>query len=254
MIVFLGGHASGFKNMKEYDSYVEGETRLFRVRGTGEENVRATQLQAKASNLESDDVFLVLTDDKTYIWQGKDSNEVERELANGFVEKLAPDAETIVVEEGEEPDEFWEAIGGKEDYGASFEDKLKAVPEPRLFHARIVKGKVTVEEIDEFEQRDLNEDDVMILDAGSVVYLWVGNSATDDEKTKTFDAAQRYLHKVDRDDTVIVAFDQGEETESFTSLFPSWDPDLWETLTTYSDMKARIEEQNNAIGDEEEDE
>lgn len=249
-ITFLGGHASGFKNMKEYDSYVEGETRLFRVRGTSEENVHASQMIAKASNLESDDVFIVLTEDKTYVWQGKQSNELERELAAGFVEKLAPNSETVIVEEGEEPDDFWEALGGKEDYGESFEDNLRAIPEPRLFHARIVKGKVAVEEIDEFEQRDLSEDDVMILDAGTVVYLWVGNGATDDEKTKTFDAAQRYLHKVDRDDTVIVAIDQGEEPESFTSLFPSWDPDLWETLTSYSDMKERLEEQNNAIGDE----
>lgn len=238
--------------MKDYDSYVEGATRLYRVRGTSEENVHASQLIAQASNLESDDVFIVLTEEKTYIWQGKDSNEVEKELASAFVEKLAPGSESVVVEEGEEPEEFWEALGGKESYGESFEENLRAIPEPRLFHARIVKGKVTVEEIDEFEQRDLNEDDVMILDAGTVVYLWVGNGATDDEKSKTFDAAQRYLHKVDRDDTVIVAIEQGEEPDSFTSLFSSWDPDLWETLTTYSELKARIEEQNNAIEDDDE--
>lgn len=250
MIVFLGGHGSGFKNMKDYDFYVEGETRLFRVRGTSEENVRAVQLKAEAKNLESDDIFLVLTDDKTYIWQGKNSDEIEKNLGSGFVKKLAPETESITIDEGEESDEFWEALGGKEEYGASFEENLKAIPEPRLFHAKIIKGKVTVEEIDEFEQRDLSEDDVMILDAGSVVYLWVGNGATDDEKMKTFDAAQRYLHKVDRDDTVIAAIEQGDEPDSFIQLFPSWDPDLWETLTSYSDLKARIEEQNNSIVDD----
>lgn len=216
-------------------------------------NVRATQLPASASNLESDDVFIVLAGDKTYIWQGKQSNKIERELSLAFVKKLADDSEVVTVNEDDEPDDFWEALGGKGEHNESFESNLRAVPEPRLFHAILVRGKVTMEEIGEFQQRDLDEDDVMVLDAGTVVYVWVGSGATEEEKAKTFDAAQKYLQKVDRDDTVIIAIDQGDEPESFTSLFPSWDPDLWETLTTYSDLKARIEQENNAIGDQEED-
>lgn len=60
---------------------------------------------------------------------------------------------------------------------------------------------------------------------------------------------QKYLKKTDREDAVVMVITQGEEPESFTSLFNSWDPDLWETLTTYSDVKSRIEQWNNAIAD-----
>lgn len=67
----MGGHASGFRNIKDYDAYVEGETRLFRIRGTTEDNVRASQMEANAGSLESDDVFLVTNGDKTWLWQGK---------------------------------------------------------------------------------------------------------------------------------------------------------------------------------------
>lgn len=191
LISFLGGHASGFKNLKEHDTYVEGETQVFRVRGTTEENVRASQQVAAASSLESDDVFLVINGDKTYLWQGKDSNELERTLASGFVEHIAPGSEITTVQEGEEPDEFWELLGGKDSYKESFENDLRAVGEAKLFHLQInSKGKIQVEEIEEYEQRDLVEDDVMVLDNGTVVYIWVGSGAEEEEKKQAIDGVQ----------------------------------------------------------------
>lgn len=121
----------------------------------------------------------------------KDSNELERTLASGFVEHLAPGSEVITVEEGEEPDEFWELLGGKDSYKESFENDLRAVAEPRLFHLQInSKGKIEVEEIDEYEQRDLVEDDVMVLDNSTVVYIWVGSGAEEEEKKQAIDGVQ----------------------------------------------------------------
>ena len=37
--------ASGFKNMEDYDTYDKDGTRLFRVRGTCQEDVMTTQIQ-----------------------------------------------------------------------------------------------------------------------------------------------------------------------------------------------------------------
>lgn len=50
---------------------MEGDTRVFRIRGTSEEDVRACQQEAVAGSLESDDVFLVMQGDKTWLWEGK---------------------------------------------------------------------------------------------------------------------------------------------------------------------------------------
>jgi gelsolin len=70
-VTFMGGHASGFKNVHDHDTYDVDGTRLFRIRGTNEEDVRAEQLEEKASSLASDDTFILETPDATYIWYGK---------------------------------------------------------------------------------------------------------------------------------------------------------------------------------------
>lgn len=62
--------------------------------------------------------------------------------------------------------------------------------EPRLFHCTIrTGGKFKVEEIANFEQDDLDPDDIMVLDGGDEVYVWVGNGSTDEEKKKSTDMA-----------------------------------------------------------------
>lgn len=107
------------------------------------------------------------------------------------MELIAPGSEITVIEEGEEPEEFWDLLGGKGEYRENFESDLRAVGEARLFHATInSKGRVAVEEIDEFTQRDLVEDDVMILDNGTIVYVWVGSGATEEEHKETAKAAE----------------------------------------------------------------
>ena len=70
MITFTGGHASGFKNIKDNDTYDVDGTRLFRVRGTCAEDIRANQMAEEAASLASDDVFVLETPATTYIWHG----------------------------------------------------------------------------------------------------------------------------------------------------------------------------------------
>lgn len=47
--------------------------RLFQVKGTDEMNTKATEVPARASSLNSNDVFLLKTKDVTYMWYGKAS-------------------------------------------------------------------------------------------------------------------------------------------------------------------------------------
>jgi hypothetical protein len=54
------------------DSYDSDGTRLFRVHGTSADaDARAVQVPEKAASLCSDDVFVLETPAKTYIWIGK---------------------------------------------------------------------------------------------------------------------------------------------------------------------------------------
>lgn len=190
IVVFTGGKASGFKNVHDYDSYDVDGTRLFRIRGTCAEDVRATQVEEKASALASDDVFILETPANTYIWNGLGANDFEQSMGHSVSKTVSPDHEAIVVKEGEEPAEFWNALGGKSDYDTEIDPAGAPFLEPRLFHCSIHNGKFRVEEVPQFEQDDLDNDDIMVLDGGDEVYIWIGQGSTDEEKEKSLDMAK----------------------------------------------------------------
>lgn len=72
----------------------------------------------------------------------------------------------------------------------------------------------------------------MVLDGGDEIYVWIGNGATEEERTKSIDMAKQYIRtdpSERNEDTVpIVILKQGEEPRSFKRLFPAWDDGHWE--------------------------
>lgn len=60
-----------------------------------------------------------------------------------------------------------------------------------MFHCTIrSNGKFKVEEVANFEQDDLDPDDIMVLDGGDEVYVWVGAGSTAEEKEKSSEMAK----------------------------------------------------------------
>merc|ERR1712136_382617 len=116
MIVYSGGKATGYKNREEEYSYDVDGTSLFRVRGTCPEDVMGTQIQPEcASSLYTDDVFILENPSKTWIWAGRDSNEDEVNHAKAMASIVSPKRDVESIADGNEPDDFWEALGGKGD-------------------------------------------------------------------------------------------------------------------------------------------
>lgn len=215
------------------------------------------------SVLDGNDCFILdTTDSNIFVWVGKKCTQKEKQEAmvkgQNFLTSQKYPAWTQVqrIVEGAEPTAFTQYFQSWRSRNELHTRLIRSPStekynsfEPRLFHAEIkARGAVfDVEEIIDFEQKDLNEDDVMLLDIGKELFVWIGNGASVKEKAKANDLAKMHLKKYNREDTPITSMAQGHEPESFTSLFSEWNPEFWETLESYDDIKAKIEEENNAL-------
>ena len=77
---------------------------------------------------------------------------------------------TTELEEEHENGDFWTALGGKTEYanGLELESLVNQRP-PRLFQLSNACGVFNAEEVYNFNQDDLIEDDIMLLDIGTAV-------------------------------------------------------------------------------------
>uniref|UniRef100_A0A8C4HFB5 Villin-like n=1 Tax=Dicentrarchus labrax TaxID=13489 RepID=A0A8C4HFB5_DICLA len=224
LIIFEGG--TGRPGVVNPD----GGARLFQVRGTNELNTKATELQARASSLNTNDVFLLKTDQICYLWYGKGCSGDERVMGRAMSDVLSKQDKQVVME-GQEPAEFWVALGGKAPYASDKRLQREEPPHsPRLFECSNQTGQFRMTEVDDFAQIDLDEEDVMLLDTWEEIFLWVGNSANQYETKEAWNCAQEYLrtHPAGRDpDTPIIFVKQGYEPPTFTGWFSAWDPHKW---------------------------
>ena len=140
MVGHEGGHASGFKNVHDVDRYDTDGTRLFQVKGTNEFNTRAIQVPERAASLNSGDVFILETPSKVWLWCGKSCSGDEREAAKNISKSVAS-REYTMIQEGAEPADFWEALGGKTAYAEVKEAAGQESKEPRLFQCTNAVGE-----------------------------------------------------------------------------------------------------------------
>ncbi|XP_060808201.1 gelsolin-like isoform X1 [Amyelois transitella] len=250
LAIVFGGKDEDYKATNSKKSYDDDKIRLFRVEGTElGVDMRACQVEESGSVLEDDDVFVLETADKVYVWSGKESIPSEAEAAQKFVLKVVGDEKEVEqVEQGSEPDEFWDALGGapdeKEDASGWKLNYNRRVTAPRNLTAVTVTvtGKVKFEELPlEFKQEDLSDDGVYVLDTGEELYLWQGANIPERVKAVRSNIIKEYIDDdgLDRtvDSAVVISVKQGNEPAVFRKLFPDWDPDMWSNQTSYDDLK-----------------
>ncbi|XP_034548396.1 gelsolin-like isoform X2 [Notolabrus celidotus] len=224
MVVYKGGTS------RAGGESVEADTRLFQVRSNPAGNSRAVEVEASASNLNSSDVFLLVSPSGSWMWKGRSSSGAEVKGAEHLVGML--NVTPTQLQEGREEGAFWEALGGKEDYCHSprLQNNIEAHP-PRLFSCSNKTGNFLMDEVPgDMTQEDLASDDVMILDAWDQVFVWIGEDAQEEEKTEAAASAVKYIESdpSDRDHgTPIVKVRQGSEPPTFTGWFLGWDQEYW---------------------------
>lgn len=226
-IIKQGGHPSGFNSLaQETTPSADKPVHLYHIKGTSAHTSRTTEVDPVTASLNSGDAFVLIQEDSTTIWYGKGCSLDERATAKHTAERLTGGRTKIVeVDEGKESDEFWSVLGGHGEYAnASF---LYETPkEPRLFWGSNATGVFKVEEIFDFTQDDLAEDDVYILDTYNEVYVWVGSGSNDVEKKLAMETAIDYVAQAPdgrNADTPIYRVNAGSEPPMFTCHFHAWD-------------------------------
>ncbi|NWW43684.1 VILI protein, partial [Pedionomus torquatus] len=242
MVVYAGG-TSRAGNTEPAPS-----TRLFHVHGTNEYNTKAFEVPVRASSLNSNDVFVLKTPSCCYLWYGKGCSGDEREMGKTVADIISKN-EKPVIAEGQEPAEFWVALGGKSQYANSkrLQEENMSVS-PRLFECSNKTGTFLATEIVDFNQDDLEEDDVYLLDTWDQVFFWIGRGANESEKEAAAVMVQEYLrtHPSGRDlDTPIIVVKQGYEPPTFTGWFLAWDPLRWDDKKSYEALKAELGDESS---------
>uniref|UniRef100_A0A452V9I3 Scinderin n=2 Tax=Caniformia TaxID=379584 RepID=A0A452V9I3_URSMA len=206
-------------------------TRLFQVRRNLASITRIMEVDVDAYSLNSNDVFVLkLRQNNGYIWIGKGASQEEEKGAEYVASVLK--CKTTRIQEGQEPEEFWNSLGGKKHYQTSplLETQAEDHP-PRLYGCSNKTGRFIIEEVPgEFTQDDLAEDDVMLLDAWEQIFIWVGKDANEVERTESLKSAKMYLETdpSGRDKrTPIVIVKQGHEPPTFIGWFLGWDSGRW---------------------------
>lgn len=246
LIIYLGGIASSFEAQQGEKNENLGNTYLLQVRGNSSMNTKAIQVPLKASSLNSNDVFILASPTIVYLWCGKGSTGDEREMAKKIASECKGDSQ--IQSEGQEKPEFWSLLGGKTDY---WTDKRTAEEyaehEPRLFQCSNATGNMRVEEILDFSQADLVEEDVMVLDAWHSVFIWIGVNSNTQELALVEKGVIEYLRTdpKGRDlDTPVLKVRQGCEPPTFTGFFGAWDPEAWVHRMDFEKMKEELKKTN----------
>ncbi|XP_078259380.1 villin-1-like [Rhinoraja longicauda] len=238
LVVFEGSSS------RDNNYETEDRTSLFQVRGKNEYNTKAFEVPARSLSLNSNDVFLLKAPHQCYLWYGKGCSGDEREVAKNVGNAISKRYKESVYE-GREPSEFWALLQGKGPYAISkrLQEEYQDVS-PRLFECSNQTGRFVATEVTDFNQDDLDDDDVMLLDTWEQVFLWIGKGANESERRQAVDLAAVYLstQPSNRDaGTPILMVKQGFEPPTFTGWFMAWDQHLW-TDGRYGDLHAGLDD------------
>ncbi|KAI3446627.1 hypothetical protein Pfo_003292 [Paulownia fortunei] len=230
-IVFKGGLSKGYKNYiaeKELpdDTYSEDGLALFRVQGSGPDNMQAIQVDPVASSLNSSYCYILHSGSSVFTWSGNLTTSEAQEVVERQLDLIKPNMQSKLQKEGAESEQFWDLLGGKSEY-PSQKIARQAESDPHLFSCTLTKGDLKVMEVYNFDQDDLMTEDIFILDCHSDIYVWVGQQVESKNKMNALNIGEKFLErdflheKLSLQAPVYIVM-EGSEPTFFTRFF-SWD-------------------------------
>jgi hypothetical protein len=231
-----GGIESGFRIVKPEDY----KPRLLWIKGR--KNVRVVQVPVSVDSMNSGDVFVLDMGLELYQWQGSESAPPERLraalLCRAIDDERAGKPKVHVIDELDtghvdlNVNKFWDLMGYKgvkqtvksgDGIAGDMEWEKVSEAELKLFRLSDATGEMrfSLEGTGRLVTEDkLDHDDVMILDAGCEIFVWIGKGATELERRGGMEAAYNYMKGAGRPDYLpVTKILDGGENETFRSFF-----------------------------------
>jgi len=211
--ILAGGIESGFHHV-EPEKYVP---RLLHLRQTlKKKHVRLTQVELNRNELCEGDVFILDVGLKLYQFNAAHAGIMAKRQAGEICHSLKQERHSrpqlITVEQNEKSSdakEFWDFLGGvgpikSAEEGRKWEKdhhEFHGAPK-RLLQVSDETGKMEMKVVAEgtrnIKRSLLNSRDIMILDSGSDIFVWVGTKSNHEEKKAALGFAQTYLSQYKR--------------------------------------------------------
>ncbi|XP_074280873.1 villin-4-like isoform X2 [Silene latifolia] len=230
-IVFKGGVSEGYKKYiteqgSADDTYAEDGVALFRVQGSGPDNMQSIQVDAVPSSLNSSYCYILHSGSTVFTWSGNLTSPEDQELVERQLDIIKPNLQSRTHKEGVESEQFWQLLGPKTEYPSQ---KIAREPEsdPHLFSCSFTKGDLKVIEIHNFTQDDLMTEDTFILDCHSDIFVWVGQLVDSKIKLQALTIGEKFvehdflLEKLSPKVPIYIIM-EGSEPPFFTRFF-TWD-------------------------------
>lgn len=209
-------------------------TKLYHLKGR--RNIRVKQVEVTHASLNSGDVFVLDANQTIFQWNGSKASRMEKAKALDLTVRLRDErmnrlkAHIVLVEDGQEEDDFWTALGGKgaiasaDDGGDDELFERASVDEVKLFRVEEADGafnKVLVDTNGKALHRDmLKSESVFIVDSVTEIFVWTGRQSPINVRDKALTIASSFLQDNGRPNwTPITRVSEGHETILFKGKF-----------------------------------
>jgi len=224
--ILAGGVETGFHHV-EPEKY---KPRLLHIKGKLNKTI-VREVLPNADSLNHGDVFILDVGLKLYTFQpagaGAGEKAAAAQLARAIDDQRGSKVEIFVFgyeDDGKDPHAkfFWDYLGGKKTIKSAAEggDDTDIKDKKRLLKVSDASGSLKVEEV-AFSRKNLNPNDVFIVDVINSVFVWIGTGASVAERRNGFSLAQSYLNDQPSRNkgTAIIRVLQGGENEEFEVHF-----------------------------------
>ncbi|CAJ1921284.1 unnamed protein product [Cylindrotheca closterium] len=242
-----GGIESGFRHVEP----TKDEPHLFRIKGSEKSHsLRLTQVPLRRDCINSGDVFILSAgDDQVWMWVGKEANNDEKAKGTQVAEVMCSKGSVEVLDEGvndgpKEAETFWKHIqtevsttgsakrtvsiqsaDNKDDKGKAFVPTLFKAPETlgkgfaKICQAKPTATGPTKVKLPKLNKSLLEEDEVLLLDTGFRVFVWLGTKADPSRKSVAVLHADSYFKSKKRPMLPVSIVKQDRESAQFSDFF-----------------------------------